>query len=273
MLGTMSATAAEHDPWTALDAELDAWAAAGRRATFWWRDDDATQPGPRLDRLLGLAVTHGVPLCLAVVPQPATDALRETLHSTSAEVAVVQHGYAHQNHAASGEKSMELGGHRPAAHVIAELAVGQERLTAWPGFVPMMVPPWNRIAPHLVPLLPELGYTALSTIDPRPSPRHGALALLNVHVDLIAWGNRNADGTAPFIGDEAAIAAIVAHLAARRTGTADADEPTGVMTHHRDHDVRLWRFIEGLLSRTVGHPAVEWLTVAQALRPQGDPGN
>ena len=27
--------------WTDLTEELDRWALAGRRATFWWRDDDA----------------------------------------------------------------------------------------------------------------------------------------------------------------------------------------------------------------------------------------
>ena len=261
---------ANQSPWSALDAELAAWAAAGRRATFWWRDDDATRPGPRLDQLLGLAAQHHVPLTLAVIPHAATDDLRATVQNTAADVAVAQHGYAHQNHAGTGEKSMELGGHRPAPHVIAELAVGHQRLAAWPGFVPLMVPPWNRIARHLVPMLPELGYTALSTFGPRQTIRHGSLGLLNTHVDLIAWRNKHPDGTVPFIGDDAALSAIVGHLAARRAGTADAAEPTGLLTHHCDHDVRLWRFIEDLLSRTVGHPAARWLTVEQALIPPNE---
>ena len=252
--------------WHDLTAELDAWSAAGRTATFWWRDDDATAPGPRLDRLLGLAADHAVPITLAVIPQPATPSLRETLAASPAAITVVQHGYAHQNHAGPGEKSMELGGHRPAPHVIAELAVGHQRLADWPGFEPMMVPPWNRIADHLVPLLPELGYTALSTFDPRPAPRHGNLALLNTHVDLIDWRARaTPDDPPPFVGEAIALSAIVGHLAARRAATADPGEATGILTHHRDHDVKLWRFIEHLLSNTVGHPAVRWLDVAAAL--------
>ena len=40
--------------WADLDAELDRWKAAGRAATLWWRDDDATRPTPALDRLLAL---------------------------------------------------------------------------------------------------------------------------------------------------------------------------------------------------------------------------
>ena len=36
-------------PWAALNAELDCWAAAGRCATFWWRDDDAGEMTAPLD--------------------------------------------------------------------------------------------------------------------------------------------------------------------------------------------------------------------------------
>ena len=41
--------------WQALAGELDRWQRAGRRADFWWRDDDAVAPGLALERLLGLA--------------------------------------------------------------------------------------------------------------------------------------------------------------------------------------------------------------------------
>ncbi|MEK9660397.1 MAG: hypothetical protein VW644_01455, partial [Alphaproteobacteria bacterium] len=41
-------------PWDALAAELDVWAAAGRTATLWWRDDDADAASPALERLLAL---------------------------------------------------------------------------------------------------------------------------------------------------------------------------------------------------------------------------
>ena len=29
------------DPWDILNNELDAWAASGKVADLWWRDDDA----------------------------------------------------------------------------------------------------------------------------------------------------------------------------------------------------------------------------------------
>jgi hypothetical protein len=51
-----------------LTAELDLWSAAERPATLWWRDDDAAEVTPALERLLALADATGVPLALAVVP-------------------------------------------------------------------------------------------------------------------------------------------------------------------------------------------------------------
>ncbi|MDA0702442.1 MAG: polysaccharide deacetylase, partial [Proteobacteria bacterium] len=44
--------------WHAFSQELDRWAADGRRATFWWRDDDARAPGPALDALLHSAAAQ-----------------------------------------------------------------------------------------------------------------------------------------------------------------------------------------------------------------------
>ena len=49
--------------WAALKSEFDAWAQEGRQATLWWRDDDATAPGPKLDTLL--EITGETPICLA----------------------------------------------------------------------------------------------------------------------------------------------------------------------------------------------------------------
>ena len=39
--------------WDRLEREIDAWAAAGREATLWWRDDDAVAATAELERLLG----------------------------------------------------------------------------------------------------------------------------------------------------------------------------------------------------------------------------
>jgi hypothetical protein len=100
--------------WQALHEELENWQRTGRIATFWWRDDDAADCSPALDRLLGLAQAYGVPLSLAVIPALATAALARQLAGPAAHVSVLQHGFDHANHAPPGEKSMELGLHQPS---------------------------------------------------------------------------------------------------------------------------------------------------------------
>ena len=74
-----------------LERELDAWAAAGRTATLWWRDDDAAGATPALERLLALADELATPLALAVIPARADRSLRHLL-ARSRRVVVLQHG-------------------------------------------------------------------------------------------------------------------------------------------------------------------------------------
>jgi hypothetical protein len=243
--------------WDALTAELDRWAESGTVATMWWRDDDAAAPDPALDRLLALARDHDTPLTLAVIPAHADPALAGLL-ANAATVTAVQHGYAHLNHAPDGERKIELGTHRPAEMVVAELAVGWDRLESLlgPRVRPILVPPWNRMAPYLIPMLPELHYCGLSTRGPRPRARPVAgLVPANGHLDIIDW-----QGTRGFIGTEPALTTLVGHLEARRAGSlADPAEPTGLLTHHLAHDEPAWAFVEALLARTRGHAGARWL--------------
>ncbi|WP_425450185.1 polysaccharide deacetylase family protein [Virgifigura deserti] len=261
------ASAAETD-WTDLDRELAAWAAAGRTATFWWRDDDAVGPSAALDRLLGLAAAEAVPLALAVIPAETGPALADTLREHPGR-AVLQHGYTHWNHAPAGEKKAELGAHRTAAEVTATLSQGQDRLRVLFGaqFLPVLVPPWNRIDPALIPALPGLGFTGLSTYGGKAGATPGGLAVIDTHIDIIDW--RNGRG---FVGEAAALALAVRHLAARRRGETapDApirDEPTGLLTHHLVHDQASWAFIAAFIARVAAHPAARWLDVFELFDP------
>ncbi len=235
--------------WDALAEELAAWAAAGRVADFWLRDDDAQEPSPALDRLLEITGANAVPLALAVIPVGAVEGLAKRLE-TAPWVNVLQHGYAHRNHAGADDKKCELGAARPAEHVTAEIAVGRQSLEALFGALalPVMAPPWNRIAPSLIPMLPEIGFTGLTRFDARKRAQAvSGLAQTNTHVDIIDWrGGRG------FVGEEAALGTIVEHLAARRGGAVDTGEPTGILTHHHDHDEACWVFLGALLSRLAG---------------------
>lgn len=238
--------------WPALDAELDRWEAAGRVATLWWRDDDATVPSPALDMLLAIRGRLGLPIALAVIPARAQTSLAARLAREDG-VVVWQHGWAHLNHAPVGAPKAELGPQRPTAFVLGELARGWLALDlvfGAHGWMKALVPPHNRIAPALADALPAAGYVGLSGgMGPRPA---GLRRVVNTHCDIMDWGTRR------FAGEDAALGALVASLAAHRTGAADGDEPVGFLTHHLAHDAEAWRFTEAALARLAAHRAVRF---------------
>ena len=238
--------------WRALREEIARWRAEGRRATFWWRDDDATAPTPRLDRLLKLADAAGAPVALAVPPVDAEAALG------GLGAPLLQHGYAHRNHAPAGERKAEFGPHRPLAVMRAEVEAGRARMTALFGaaFRPVFVPPWNRIAAPLRAMLLELGLAGCSAFGPRSAPDQ-----VNAHCDLMLWRPER-----QFAGEEAPLRQLAAHLAARRRGEADGDEPSGVMSHHLAHDEGAWRFLERLLGEVSDCDGAHWLSVDEIFR-------
>ena len=230
--------------WQALSDEAARWRDAGRTADLWWRDDDAADVDPALDRLLVLQRDTATPLALAVVPARATAALAQRLAGQPG-IDVLQHGYAHLNHATPPDKKIELGLQRPAMIVLGELGTGWmalERLFAAQA-LPVMVPPWNRIADILVPTLPEIGYRGLSTFGPRKraQPVRGFLQV-NTHIDLIDW-----KGGGGFVGEDAALAALVEALGRSRRGDG---EPIGLLSHHLAMDGRAWDFLRSVLEAT-----------------------
>ncbi len=254
--------------WQALADEAARWRDAGRTAELWWRDDDAIDVGSSLDRLLAIVRDTGMPLALAVVPAQATSALAARL-ADEPDVDVLQHGYAHTNHAVAPEKKIEVGVQRPAMLTLGELATGWmalERLFG-PRALPVMVPPWNRIAPVLVPTLPEIGYRGLSTFGPRlrVHPVRGLLQV-NTHVDLIDW-----KGGRVFAGKETVLAGLVTALAQARSG---GGEPIGILSHHLAMDAGAWDFLSLLwermkmLENILVRPARELF----AVKPEGKGG-
>jgi hypothetical protein len=250
--------------WTALEAELDAWAAAGREAQIWWRDDDAAAPSPALERLLELAAGQAAPLALAVIPAKAEDALAALLDGQAAETAVLQHGFAHTNNAANlaspGAKKCELVDPQARPAILDELRRGRDSLAMRFGrrFLPVLVPPWNRIAAALLPCLPGLGFSGLSTYKARATAEAApGLAQVNCHLDLMQWRPERR-----FLGTEAALSLLSGHLAAKRRGAADPGEPSGILSHHEVHDGAAWDFLGELLARLGGHRAVRLLPAA-----------
>jgi peptidoglycan/xylan/chitin deacetylase (PgdA/CDA1 family) len=222
---------------------LDAAAEAGRPVRFWLRDDDAEVPSQPLGMLLDLCRGR-VPLTLSVIPAGTGAALGEAL-AVEAGVSVAVHGWAHTNHAYPHEKARELGRHRPPEVVAGEVERGLARLTGlFPArIVPVLVPPWNRIAPDVVAAL--RGFRALSMFR---SERPAALPMVNAQVDIIDWrGHRG--------GQDAGV------LERRILARAYRRRPVGVLTHHLVHDAAAWRFLERLFDVTCGHPGAVWVPV------------
>lgn len=247
--------------WPDLVDELDRWGAAGRVARLWWRDDDAVDASCALGNLLRLA--GPAPLALAVIPSRARPGLAANLAAAPA-VAVLQHGWRHANRAAHGKKT-EYPAERPAAAVAAELAAGRDRLAELFGgrALPVFVPPWNRFAPELLPLLPESGLVALSgmaALPPRAPPPAG-VAALDVHVDVTDWrGNRG------FVGAGAAIGGLVFWLQAARLGAPATPGPIGVLSHHIVMDRATAAFLDRLGALVADHSAARWIDIAGLVR-------
>lgn len=231
--------------WKEIESELAEWRRAGRTPDFWWRDDDAGGPSPALERLLSLARESGVPLALAVIPSRADATVMARL---DAGVRVLQHGTDHVNRAGPGEKKTEFPAAESASAAAARLShsLGILRDQARARFLPVLAPPWNRIPDALVPQLTRAGYIGCSRYGARraaePAP---GLRQVNTHADIIDW-----QGSRGFVGEECALGAIVRHLAARRGGSVDREEPTGLLTHHALHDEAAWRFLERLFALT-----------------------
>ncbi len=243
-----------------LRCELDRWQEAGKIARFWWRDDDAVAATPALDRLIAMTAELGVPLGLAVIPNKVEPSLFKRLSGLS-HIRVLPHGASHLNHAPSDQKKAEFGAHRPVELMLNEIASA----LAWFGlrcpegglpFAPIFVPPWNRIDPALAARLDEADIARVSTFNPRsrqaPDPKP-----INTHVDPIDWkhGKR-------FLGWEAAMAPLLAHLKARRLDDPAVDidptEPTGLLSHHLVQDRAVWEFLGAVGQEITDHKAAAW---------------
>lgn len=228
--------------WRELEAALDAVAEQGKAIRLWWRDDDAGRDAAALERLLELAEQRALPVALAVVPVWLEPGAQARI-AASTQAAVLQHGYAHANHAPAGSKSCELGA-RDLDAISSELARGRQVLIdAFGGtFLAVLVPPWNRIDPRLIGQLAACGFCGLSTYGRRaaaePAP---GLRQVNAHLDPIDWR-----GDRLFVGEIAALERLIAVL--------DPDEPIGILSHHLAMDEPGWRFLDQLLGTLAAHP-------------------
>ncbi|MEX0368724.1 MAG: polysaccharide deacetylase family protein [Ruegeria sp.] len=238
--------------WSPLRTALAACRRDGVSVPLWWRDDDAVDHTPALDRLLNLSARLGLPVHLAIIPAHAAPALAKLVAGSN--MIPVVHGWAHTDHSAPDEKKNEFQTGRPG--MADDSARALTRMTDLFGdhLCPMFVPPWNRVSDALVQNLPDQGYTALSTYGPRkvqdPAP---GLVAINTHVDPIWW-----KGTRDLVSPEALVSLAAAHLTARRIGDEDAAEPFGLLTHHLVHTPAIWSFTSDFVSEMLAGGATPW---------------
>jgi len=220
---------------------------------FWWRDDDAGADGAHLAALLALADRRRAPVALAVVPDWLEVACMERIRRCGMAT-VLQHGVAHTDHAVAPAKKVELGGSAERPALFSALEKGRRRLWQLFGekFVPVLVPPWNRIATDIIDALPGLGFAGLSTFGPRRSTQAGpGLHWVNTHLDLIVWHEQRRP-----LGVEEAIRTL-----ARLVQTASG-EPIGILSHHAVMDAGAIATLDRLLRLVQDHPRATLATAA-----------
>ena len=238
--------------WSPLRAELAACRRDALDIPLWWRDDDAIDLTPALDRLDLLATQVCMSVHLAVIPAHATQALADHMHGT--RLIPLVHGWAHTDHSGPNEKKNEFLTDRP--DLVQDSGRGFERMTTLFGNAlrPMFVPPWNRVQDGLVPALARQGFTALSTFGARQAIEAApGIELINTHIDPIWW-----KGTRDLVDPETLVAAAVAHLQARRRGEQDPTEPFGILTHHLVHTPAIWAFTSDFLNEMLSGGATPW---------------
>ena len=174
--------------WNGLSEELDNWRQHNRPVQLWWRDDDADRASDAVLRMMQISHTFDVPVAIAVSPA-IVDASLVQLVDKEFRCTVMQHGYAHLNHAPPDQKKCELGDHRPLNVILNELSDGFNQMQNLFGenFLPVMVPPWNRVSDTVLATLSDIGFSGISGYTPRLHAVEHNLRRCNTHLDIIDW--------------------------------------------------------------------------------------
>ncbi len=239
--------------WTPLRKELALWHQQGLTLPLWWRDDDAIAPTRALERLVEMSEGLQLPVHMAVIPRNATEGLAGFVADTGSLIPVI-HGWSHENHAPPELKKAEFGSNRSLEDLAqdADRALARMETLFGPRLARMFVPPWNRVGAEMGPILSRLGFTALSTFQPRQRADIApGLVAINTHIDPIEWR-----GSRGLVDPERLVALTVALLKDRRRGVADNGEPFGYLTHHLVHDAPLWEFSQTYLAELCEGPVM-----------------
>jgi len=233
--------------WAALETELAAWQGAGLTPHLWWRDDDAQEVTPDLERLLVLSDSYAVPVHVSVIPEGLSPDLAPRLRDAE-HAFVLQHGLRHKNHEPKGSPASEVGNLRDLALQRDDLRRGWEMLqnAQMPRLLDGFVPPWNRIDDATRRALPDWGYSFLSAYEGRGDDADIAgLTQIDAHLDPIRWKDERV-----FRGEDKMLAMLLEHLQDRHTNAPS--KPIGYVTHHLQTSADIWAFTDNLFAHTRG---------------------
>lgn len=230
-----------------LGKELGFWKHAGVLPRFWWRDDDGHASTPALGRAIEWSNSNCVSGLLSAIPAKLDHSLAEVLEEAPL-LWVAQHGWSHTNHVAAPGNPSELGRDRPLQDVAAELSRGDQILSKAfaKRYLPVVVPPWNRLSPEIAARLPSLGYAGLSShwgLHRSDSPPE--LNYFDTHVDASEKANGHWTGAS----GPAILSSLVRALQSVRT--SGRHEPIGILTHHLFmDDNRTWDVLARIVEAT-----------------------
>jgi hypothetical protein len=173
-----------------LRRELQEWEITGRKARFWWRDDDAVSDTPELRRLFALAAEIGALIGLAVIPERADNTLAKLV--ATSPCCIWQHGWRHHWQHKDRDYSYsqgEFGEGRSLESMMTEAHKGQlalDRMFGEAGWQRVFVPPFHALSIPFKRLLPSLGYWGLSAGLPL-TPPIDTVAEVNAEIDIMNW--------------------------------------------------------------------------------------
>jgi O6-methylguanine-DNA--protein-cysteine methyltransferase len=225
---------------------------------IFFRNDDVDEDEASLRRLLRLFLEQNTPINLGVIPGRLTAAcaelLAESVGAAPAFFELNQHGWRHQNHEREGRKC-EFGASRTYAEQLADITLGQERMTEAFGrnWFPVFIPPWNRCTEETLRAIDHLGFRALSAKQGRSVVTGYRFEEISITLDIYRW-----NGGARMKSPEEIAGELIPQFSRQ--------QPIGVVLHHKVMDDQAFFFLGLLLDTLAAHPAVSFHTFQSLAR-------
>ncbi len=257
----VSPTSHESEEWLSdLRHFLTSKQAEGQDLHLFFRDDDVDEEEDTLEQLLDLALAHGVPMNLEIVPGRLTPAavaiLKNVLRADSSLLSLNQHGWIHANHESEGRKC-EFGPARSLTQQLDDIARGKLVLQSAfeERFFPAFTPPWNRCTADTFQILDDLGFLVLSKDRGKAPIADYRFRDISTTLDIYRW-------------KEGAIMKPPAEIVRELMRQMRELPVVGLLLHHKVMDGAAFIFLNQLLRELTRYPVVRIHTFQSLLQLQ-----